>query len=63
MSQTKQIENYLKQGKAITPIVALNLFGCLRLAARVNDLRSSGLQINSRMIEKDGKRFAEYRAA
>lgn len=63
LSQTKQIETYLKKGKALTPIVALKLFGCLRLAARVNDLRAQGLKIDSRIVEKGGKRFAEYKVA
>lgn len=62
-SQTKQIEKFLKQGRAITPMLALRLFGCFRLAARINDLKEMGLAIESKMVSKDGKRFARYELA
>lgn len=38
--QNEQILNYLKTGKELTPIEALNMFGTFRLAARIHDLRS-----------------------
>jgi hypothetical protein len=63
MSQTQRIESYLKQGNPITPIKALKLFGCLRLAARINDLKRSGLSVSSEIVNKNGKRFAQYRIA
>jgi len=40
---------------------ALNKFGCFRLGARIWELKKEGIDIISRMVEKDGKRFAEYR--
>lgn len=60
-AQTKLIEKHLKNGKSITPIEALNLFGCLRLAARIADLRKSGMHIVTSYTERDGKRWATYR--
>lgn len=49
------------RGEEITPIEALRRFGCLRLAARVSDLRRDGLQIESATVEANGKRFSRYR--
>lgn len=60
-SQTDQIREALLRGEEITPIEALRRFGCLRLAARVSDLRRDGLQIESATVEANGKRFARYR--
>lgn len=60
-SQNNQIRNHLLSGKRITPLLALNLFGCFRLSARIHDLRSTGLAIKSRqLMTPEKKRFAEY---
>ena len=48
------------KGKRITPIDALNKFGCFRLAARIADLRKSGHNIWTDSMTKDGKTFASY---
>ena len=61
MTQNQQIKSYLEKGKAITPIQALNKFGCFRLAARISDLRNNGLNIVTKIVTKDGKTFASYR--
>lgn len=61
MTQNQQIKSYLKKGKSITPIQALNKFGCFRLAARISDLRNDGLNIATKIVTKDGKTFASYR--
>ncbi len=59
-SQNEQILTYLSKGKGITPIEALNKFGCFRLAARISDLRSQGHTIWTSNVTKDGKTFANY---
>jgi hypothetical protein len=59
-SQSIQILNALSKGRAITPIDALEKFGCLRLAARISDLRADGHQITTKIAKKNGKRFAQY---
>jgi hypothetical protein len=59
MSQTNEILAYIKK-KPITPIEALKRFGCLRLAARINDLRDAGHFINTELVVKNGKKFARY---
>ena len=61
-SQTKQIAQWLKDGKAITQMDALNMFGCFRLASRINDLRRLGLNIaTDKIMTATGKRVASYR--
>lgn len=59
-AQSARILAYLQAGHALTPIDALNRFGCFRLGARVWDLRREGYAIESKMVERNGKRFAEY---
>ena len=38
-SQLNQVKTHLMNGKAITPIDALNLYGVFRLASRIHTLR------------------------
>jgi rare lipoprotein A len=60
MTQNQQIANYLNNGKAITPIQALNKFNCFRLAARISDLRKDGMKIITKIVTKQGKSYASY---
>ena len=59
-SQEKQILNDLLTGCSITPIDALNRYGCFRLGARILSLRQQGFNIITDMVELNGKRFAKY---
>ncbi len=62
-AQSKQILDYMQQGNSITPLEALNLFGCMRLGARIYDLSQAGYIIHREMVHdiKTGKRYASYR--
>lgn len=62
-SQIENIREHLESGKGITPIDALNLYGCFRLGARIADLKKQGMDIRTDIIhdEKNGKRYASYR--
>lgn len=60
MSQEMQILEHMKRGNRITPMDALNLFGCFRLGARIHDLRAQGNAINSQLVQDGDKRYAEY---
>jgi anaerobic glycerol-3-phosphate dehydrogenase len=61
MSQNQKIANYLNKGRKLTPIDALNKFGCFRLAARIADLRNQGLNIETTIIKlKNNKQVAQY---
>ena len=61
MTQSHLILKHLKKRKSITPLEALSRFGCFRLGARIYDLKRDGHVIETRMVERRGKRFAEYR--
>lgn len=61
MTQNDHILKYLKNGQRINPLLALSMFGCMRLASRINDLRNAGYTILTETINKNGKRFAQYR--
>ena len=60
MSQKAQIEKWLKRGRRLNPAQALKNFGSFRLAARIDELRKDGLEIETKYQHKDGKRFASY---
>ena len=62
MSQNHTILSHLKRGP-ITPLQALEHYGCLRLAARIQNLRDAGHAIKTEWVERQGKRFARYRLA
>ena len=63
-SQCKKILDFLKEGNGITPIDALNLFGCFRLGARIADIKKMGYNIVTEMVKVgDGKRVAKYHLA
>ena len=60
-SQTQRILEYMLQGHAITPLEALNTFGCGRLAARVADIRAKGYLVYSEFVTTpSGKRVKQY---
>lgn len=61
-SQSKQILDYLQAGNVLTLLEVLRKFNCLRLGARIYDLRQQGYVINSLIIKDDisGKRYARY---
>jgi hypothetical protein len=60
MTQTQQILKHLEKGNKLTSLEALSLFGCFRLAARVQELRDVGHEVKSQLIKIKGKRIAEY---
>ena len=61
-SQKDRILDYLMEGHSITALEALNLFGTLRLGARIADIRSEGYIVYTAMVkdERTGKRYAQY---
>lgn len=60
MNQTQSLLKHLKQ-RPITPLEALNKLDIFRLSARVKDLKYLGHTIITTLINKGGKRFAQYR--
>ena len=60
-SQCKRIAEWLKKGYSITSLEALKMFGCMRLASRICDLRERGLDIKTCKIKTEtGKYVTEY---
>ena len=60
-SQNQAILQHLQAGHALTHKDAMRMFGCSRLAARINDLRMRGYHIVTEFIADGRKRFARYR--
>ena len=60
-SQTALIKGWLLNGRSITQLDALNMFGCFRLAARIANIREEGFDIVTDMITINDKRVANYR--
>jgi hypothetical protein len=58
-TQKERIFEHLKSGRTITPLEALNLYGCFRLGDVIFKLRSEGKNIST-TINKDGKKYAIY---
>lgn len=59
-TQSENILAHLESGIPLTPIDALNLYGCFRLASRVHDLRKDGYDIHMKPVTANGKTFASY---
>ena len=60
-SQKTMIRQHLLEGKSITQLDALKLYGCLRLSAIIFDLRDEGLDIVTERIQvSPRKRCAKY---
>ena len=59
-TQCEFLLQYLQRFDSITPLEALTAFGCLRLSARVADLRADGYVITTE-IHKGTKNYAIYR--
>jgi hypothetical protein len=61
-SQREQIKQWLEKGRFITPIMALQMYGCFRLSAIVYTLKYDyGMNIVTEMVyEKNGRRYAKY---
>ena len=66
MKQTERILQYLEDFGTINPMQALMDLGIMRLAARIADLRRSGIQIETDIVTGKNRygepvHFAEYR--
>lgn len=59
-SQNAMIKGWLMNGRSLTTLEALNMFGCFRLAARIENLRTQGMDIQTEIVEINDKRVARY---
>lgn len=66
-NQKEQILEHIEKYGSITPLEAQKLYGCMRLGARIWDLRKDGFEIVREIVEvetRSGKaRVARYRMA
>lgn len=65
MTQNEMILNHLKRNRSITQLEALNRFGVMRLASRIDELRQIGMNIETELVSVETKRgvakIAKYR--
>lgn len=61
-TQQLKILNYLKKGNRITQLTSLRLFGCMRLGARIFDLKMQGYRIEDEYVinPQSKKRYKAY---
>jgi hypothetical protein len=60
-TQEDRILSWLKSGVSLTPLHALRHVGCMRLGARIYDLKRKGYKIHKRMVKTpSGAHVAEY---
>lgn len=65
MTQTDMVLRYMQETGSITPWEAMREFGCMRLGARIYDLKRRGVAVRTELITEQnrfGKRvqFAKY---
>ena len=61
MSQSQKILKHLSSGRSLSPLQALGLFGCYRLASRIHDLKRTGHPIETIIKNDDqGRTYASY---
>lgn len=62
MTQNDMILRYMREVGPITPVEALQEFGCFRLGARIYDLKRRGIPIRREMVHKVGRygRLIQY---
>ena len=62
-TQTDTVLRHLQHVGPLTPLEALQLYGCFRLAARVKELRERGYNVVTDTGHANGKHYAIYRLA
>jgi hypothetical protein len=59
-TQRDRLREWLKSGHPVTPLNALQMWGCMRLGARVLELRREGLDVKTTMVQDGRTRYARY---
>jgi hypothetical protein len=63
-TQCNRILAHMQKGLSITSLEALQMYGCMRLASRIHDLRERGENIIVERINlPNGKTVAQYKLA
>jgi len=56
-----QIRKHLETGQSITPQEAYNIFGSMRLAAIIHDLKQDGYKFKTEIIKNGRSKYARYK--
>lgn len=60
-TQNEMILDYLLSGNSLTPLEALDRFGCFRLSGRIYDLKKKGVLIDTHFLKtSNGKTVSSY---
>lgn len=63
-TQTELVLDHMRRHGSITALDAMNHYGCMRLAARIKDLRDDGFTILTDSVKSTtGAQYARYRLA
>lgn len=65
MTQTDMVLRYMQETGSITPWEAMREFGCMRLGARIYDLKRRGVAVRTELITEQNRfgrkvQFARY---
>jgi hypothetical protein len=60
MTQTQAIRRHLMKHNSITPLEAQRKFRCMRLAARIRDLKNDGFSVLTVIVRRGERRYAKY---
>lgn len=60
-TQLIQVRIHLKSGKKLTSWDAITKYGITRLSSYIHKLRSNGMDIETKMVYKNGSHYAEYK--
>ena len=61
LTQCEEVLRHLQTRGSITALEAIDLYGCMRLAARISDLKKQGHGISAKSITtKGGATIARY---
>ena len=63
MSQATEIIDFIKSHGSITTKQAVDFLGCYRLASRVHDIRSMGINVQKEMITVQNRHGGNCRVA
>lgn len=51
-TQRERILKWLQSGRTLSPIEALDIMNCFRLAARIHELRKAGHRIETKWVKR-----------
>ena len=60
LTQRDRILRHLQAGRSITPLEALDLYGCFALSQRIGELKRLGHPIDAMVVRNGRKQYARY---